>query len=486
MRWPFSVLVPLTLLVLALGCGGAQPSVVLISIDSLRADVPGSEVAGRPLTPVLDRFARQATVYTRAISAAPWTTPAMMSVMTGLGSGVHGVEEHDRALASTVPTLAERFRAAGYRTAAFTPAVTLRAEYGFSRGFEVYDQDNFGHNRLSSPTLVGKVLARLEEWKDEPFFIWVHLWDPHYNYIPPAPWNGYFRTGRQPPRDDVQCLKWVENPVSPEEAQWFKGQYDGEVAYTDQHLGQILDQVKKLGLEETTVVAVMADHGEAFLEHGWLGHTNRLDETLIHVPLMVRQPGAEGRRIDSVVPVAGLGRSLLELAAIDGRDFGDLPALPAAVQTPADERPVLSRTLRRGCWTALSTTRFKYLLEHRQCREFLFDLEQDPGETTDLSATQPERLLELRAALSVELERGASLRVARSMLPREIIEQAEARLRSIGYVGGAPTGGGDSKEVTCAKIAAPGRVDAFGDAAAQPCPEGAVHACLEVLGKQQP
>ncbi|HHN75590.1 MAG TPA: hypothetical protein ENK10_10205, partial [Acidobacteria bacterium] len=356
--------------------------------------------------------------------------------------------------------------------------------YGFARGFEVYDQDNFGHNRLSSPTLVGKVLARLEEWKDEPFFIWVHLWDPHYNYIPPAPWNGYFRAGRQPPRQDVQCLKWVENPVSREQALWFMGQYRGEVAYTDRYFGQILEQIEQLGLAEQTVVAVMADHGEAFLEHGWLGHTNRLDETLIHVPLMIRRPGKEAGHIDRVVSTAGVGRRLLEVAGIDGATFGDLPALPASPDGTADERPIVSRTIRRGCWTALSTTRYKYLIEHRRCREWLFDLKQDPGEATDISAAQPERLLEMRHALAEELRRERALGVARAMLPREIVEQAEARLRSIGYVGGAQTGGGDAKTVTCARIADPGKVDAFGDTAAEPCPEDAVSRCLESVEKQ--
>ncbi|MDQ7007675.1 MAG: sulfatase-like hydrolase/transferase, partial [Acidobacteriota bacterium] len=386
----------------------------------------------------------------------------------------------------TVPTVAERFRQAGYRTAAFTPAVTLRSEYGFGRGFEVYDQENFGHNRLSSPSLVGKVLARLEQWKGERFFIWVHLWDPHYNYNPPVPWDGYFRSGQRPAREDVQCLKWVEDPVTPAEAEWLEGQYEGEVAYTDRYLEQILAKLEDLELAPHTLVVVLADHGEAFLEHGWLGHTNRLDETLIHVPLMVRRPGEAPGVVEQAVSTASVGRSLLAWTGIPGDDFGARSTLPSPGEAPAAE-PVISQTVRRGCWTAVSTTRYKYVLEHRQCRESLFDLQQDPDEKSDIAASDPGRLREMRRMLVDALDQQKSSKVPRAMLPREIVEQAEARLRSIGYVGGAANGGpGAPKNVTCARTAAPGKVDAFGDLAAQTCPEQGARRCFEKLDSELP
>ncbi len=471
------------LLLLAPGCGPRRPNVLFISIDSLRHDEVGAVREGKQVTPRLSALARESLVFDRATSAAPWTTPSVMAMMTGLPAAAHGVLRHDRCLASSVPTLAERFREAGYRTAGFAPAVTLRPEYGFGRGFEVYDYEQYGHDRVSSPELAGKVIHRIEAWKDEPFFAWVHLWDPHYNYNPPPPWNAAFRRGTKPRSTRINCLKWVPDPVTREEADWLRGQYEGEILYTDRYVGEMLDALERLGLRDRTIVVVVADHGEAFLEHHWLGHTNRVDETLVHVPLLLRAPGVAPGRIEVRVSTTRIGATLLRLAGIDPAGFGMEPPLPL---DPARARgvPALAETERRGCFTALVGDRYKLVVDHRTCRPALYDLEEDPGETRDLAGEQPGRVAGMMRTLRERMEEIRRRGVPRAMLPREIVEEAEARLRSIGYMQGRTPGDGNTgvNRVVCDGVVLEGPRDAFGDVqAAPPCPPDGVFSCLGPL-----
>lgn len=478
LRWLFLALI--CLLLLGGGCRKSPPSVVLVSIDSLRYDDAVGSNRGRRIAPRLERLGREGVVFAQAYSTAPWTTPAMMAVMTGLAPAAHGVEEHDRALASEVPLLAERFKAAGYRTAAFVPEVTLRPEFGFSRGFDEYDLQSFGHQRLSSPTLIGKVLNKLEHWKGDPapFFLWVHLWDPHYNYNPPPPFDQLFREGQPPASQDVQCLKWRPNVVSPDEVRFLRGQYRGEIAFTDRFLGDLLDYLKTQRLEERIVLAVVGDHGEAFEEHGWLGHTNRVDDEVLHVPLLLRWSGKLApTRVEEAVSTERIGRTLLDLAGLPSAGFGAGLPLPVRGIAPAEApNVVFAETVRQGCFSAVREGREKYILDHQGCRETLFDLATDPGEQRDVAANRPERVRHFRELLWRETERNARLAIPKAALPPAVAEQAEAQLRSLGYVGGSQSG---PEKTGCPFAPGTGRRDTFGDTWTSACPENGVAVCLK-------
>ncbi|UCF68165.1 MAG: sulfatase-like hydrolase/transferase [Acidobacteriota bacterium] len=467
----------------ASGCVEPRPSVLLISIDSLRYDALFAEHDGLSVAPRLAGLARESVLYEHAVSPAPWTTPAMMSILTGLPPLAHAVEEHDRTLAAGLETLAERFRSAGYRTAAYVPAVTLRSEFGFARGFEQFDYESFGHTRLSSPGLSGKVLHRIAGWSDEPFFIWVHLWDPHYNYNPPPTYDAAFRRGSRPASEQVQSLKWIENAVTPEQAEYLQSQYEGEVLYTDRYVGEMLDAVAERGLDERLIVAVVADHGEAFLEHGWLGHTNRLDEVLVHVPLMIRWPARlTPHRVTSVVSTAGLGATLLDLAGLDSEEFGSLNPLP--LRDAPQPGQALSQTIRRGCLTSLNTGRFKYVLDHRGCEEALFDLSADPGEGTNLAeadnAGSRERVQQMRRALAERIATAEAAASGARSLPAVSDEQMLEELRALGYIVDGSLE--ETEKPTPDMSAAPAGVDSFGDVIGAPaCPPRGARGCLERL-----
>jgi len=150
------------------GCNKPKPSILIISIDSLRADEVARIENGRPVAPALSAFEKESVRFPSALSAAPWTTPSMMAVMTGLPAPAHGVEEHDRALAPSVPVLAERLQKARWRTGAVSPALTLRPEYGFARGFDDYDFEPLGHDVVTSPKLTGKTLHLFDTFSGMP------------------------------------------------------------------------------------------------------------------------------------------------------------------------------------------------------------------------------------------------------------------------------------------------------------------------------
>src|SRR6185503_17593567 len=138
----------------------------------------------------------ESAVFTQALSAAPWTTPSMMSVLTGLLPWSHHVRDHNWTLDAGIPLLSERLKALGYATAAVVPSATLREDFGFDRGFDLFDNGRYGHDVITSPPMTGRALDWLsreaKEHPETPFFLWIHYWDPHYNYLPPAPFDATF------------------------------------------------------------------------------------------------------------------------------------------------------------------------------------------------------------------------------------------------------------------------------------------------------
>jgi arylsulfatase A-like enzyme len=467
---------------LLFGCQPEPPvSVLLITMESMRADQLGASWQGEPVTPALDELANRSVVYEHAISPAPWTTPAITSILTGHPTPAHGLEEHDRALAPEVEVIAERFRARGYRTAAFVSAATLRPAFGLDKGFEVYDYEDFGHERVSSPSLVGKVQHRLDRWRDEPFFIWVHLWDPHYNYRPQPPYDTRFERGDEPARQDVQRLKWTRNPVTPAEADYLYGQYQGEVAYTDHYVGKLLDTLGELGRRDNLIVAVAGDHGESFLEHGWLGHTNRLDEVNVHVPLLVHWPGLEApRRVATPVSTAQLPRLLLQRAGLP-KDFGSLPELPSSEDSsgvdhaePADG-VAMTQTRRRGCLTGVVAGQLKLVVDHCSCEMSLYNLAEDPSEKSDLSDSEPGQVQRMSELLRTQLEAIERLNLPHADLPEAAQAEVMSALRALGYV----EEGGENELAICEVTEETGRRDTFGDLVARgPCPPTGALECL--------
>lgn len=450
-------LYPMVLCLAGATCGRARgPSVLLISVDSLRLDHTSFGGYRRATTPVLDGLGKEGTIWTSVSTPAPWTTPSMMSVMTGLYPDTHHVEEDDRYLDGKTPTLAQRFHDAGYATGGFVPEATLSGRFGFARGFDLYDERSFGHRSVASPAQSSAVIHWLETTRG-PFFCWVHLWDPHYNYNPAPPYDSVFpaEPARSPRSYDILELKSRRFPLEPDEIEDVMRLYDEEVLMTDHYVGEMLDMLRASGRLDTTLVIVLGDHGEAFQEHGWLTHTNTVYEETIRVPVLARLPGTipAGRRIavarslvdvtEAVAAWAGLPPVKTQSAGLPVEAFashGGAVSNSATVTgdpagPPAPEDPLIVSTTRRQA-TVLSARcgRWSLILAYSTCERELYDLQDDPAQKHDLFRDRPDIVRALDERLRIWTERGRREHPVPLRRLQEDDPELFRKLGALGYV----------------------------------------------------
>ncbi len=463
-RKPGSSLRRLGALTLAAGLlaacdGGAASHVLLITVDSLRADHLGAYGYARDTSPRMDALARDGTLFERALSSTNWTLPASAALLTGLADSLHGVQDANRALAPGIPTLAEILRNAGFATGAVVSGPLLHPQFGLNRGFDdylncmSYLDDDFAPrpdtgpdlNRQSHADVTGPcVVRRAREWlaahASGPAFLWLHFWDVHYDYQPPP---GYAERFDPDYRGELDASGFAHNPeirpdMDPRDRTHLGALYDGEIAYTDERVGEVLDALDGLGLTRDTLVVLTADHGEAFFEHGHKGHRNGLHAEEVRIPLILRGPGVPvGVRRPGPAHLTDVAPTVLALALGqprpppgpgEGRDLR--PALADA--SALEGRWVLSElsVASRQQW-ALESLGDKVLRDEPSGITRLFDLVADPGEQAGRPAPSPasQRLEALRAQLAVR-RRGLPAPMPLHKRPAEL----EAQLRSLGYV----------------------------------------------------
>ena len=416
----------------ALGLGGCpraeraprHPNLVLVTLDTVRADHLGCYGYGQAITPTLDRLAAEGVRFTDASSAVPLTLPSHTTVLTGLLPLHHGLRNNGvGALRAGTPTLATLLSRAGYRTGAFVGAFGLDHRFGLKPGFEVYD-DEIERDPKAGFTLeaerpgrevMDRALAWLETDDARPFFLWVHLYDAHAPYTPPPAW-----AARHPGRP-----------------------YDGEISEVDEQVGRLLEALRRRGVDGRTVVAVAADHGEGLGDHGELTHGLLLYEPTLHVPLLLRAPwGLKARVVKAPVSLVDLAPTLAGLLGqafagpLDGRD---LSRTLLAGGEPADaEVYAETRYPATFGWSPLAAMRRRDLKYNSSSRPELFDLRRDPKESANLLATpagqDPGRGFARRLA---DLEATAS----KGAVPAADAE-TPATLASLGYVAGSSAGAG--------------------------------------------
>jgi len=419
------------LTLLAAACGPTPPTgpnLLLITVDTLRADHLGLHGDTRGLSPSLDAFARSAVVFDRCQSSTSWTLPSLASLMTGLPSSTHGCWTMVDRLEGSFFTLAEQLRNEGWSTAAVASHVFLGTDHGLHQGFVHFDDDlvhGFGpsHAAISSPDVTAKGARFLElaggSLDAHPWFLWLHYFDPHDTYQTHPGVSEAFGTS------------------TPAEL------YAGEVAFTDRHIGEVLAALESSGQAADTLVVFTADHGEEFGDHGGQSHGHTLHRELLHVPLIVRAPGTEPRRVSDVVSVMDVMPTVLELcdvaprARLYGRSLtsllagGSLPPVPALAELRLEpDRPL----------DALVDDRWKLVVNAASEEELLYDLDADPLEAQDISAQHPEIVQRLAATLA-EARKGAqeeglhySRGEALTLLPGET-----QRMGDLGYGGGDVT-----------------------------------------------
>lgn len=435
------------------GCGrdeppaaDARPNVVLISIDTLRADHLGAYGYERPTSPNLDRLAAEGVLFENAVAPSPWTLPSHASMLTGLVPARHGVLDADRVLPGSIPTLAETLREAGVRTAAFVNVTYLGPRNGLSRGFEDFRHFDEMRMELSGPPAIAAIRTWLDAHGERPFFLFFHSFDVHSDYRPGPEQRELFVRPYAGPMDgttaQIRRIREGEYTPTPEDIAHLRDLYDGAIRLFDERLGELFAELDRRGLTERTWIVVTSDHGEEFFEHGGVLHGRTLYEEVIRVPLIVRGPGAEaGRRVEALAQLVDVPNTILALFGAppldptDGIDLG--PFLRAGAPPPdgaADRAALLEAApwkLWRGAQTHLvgaRTQRLKAIHDLGGGATQLFDLARDPAERSDVAAAQPEALLPLRALIDryAALARGEAGAVA---LTPEQVEQ----LRALGY-----------------------------------------------------
>ncbi|MGQ9662577.1 MAG: sulfatase-like hydrolase/transferase [Kiritimatiellia bacterium] len=414
--------------VAALGLWSRKPrlNVLLITLDTTRADRLGCYGYSAARTPALDRLAREGLRFARAYTHCPLTLPAHATILTGLLPPEHGLRNNGRGkLAASVPTLAEKFRRQGYRTAAFVASFVLDRRFGLDRGFELYDDrmtistnpENVFKQENRADMVCDRALAWLERNARRPFFCWVHFYDPHEPYVPPQP----FATELRDP-------------------------YDGEIAFMDSQIRRLLDFLDKRDLAERTLVIACGDHGEAFGEHGETGHGMLIYEEVMRVPLLLRLRGRIAPGIDQ--SVARLLDLPTTIAAILG--WREAMGNEGVNLLAGEKRPEYSYgetlspyyTYRWSPLHSLTSSRWKYIAAPTP---ELYDLDADPREQYNLTGTNEVSAYssgEIAAVQSDMAKRLARLRSALRPAKPESVKLDHAaltKLRSLGYAAGSPS-----------------------------------------------
>ncbi len=455
-------------------------NLLLVSIDTLRADHVGCYGYGGGTTPNLDALARRGTLFRRVISQAPYTLPSHATMFSGQFPSIHGVQRPTDILSSLrSPILTQILADAGHRTQAFTGGVFLNADFGFAKGFDGFDSidpmrhpeskffrdlisraralEKQPHRGWDPPAVLTEALVRergpehvlkwLGEHADEPFFVFVHTYVVH-DYDPPPGYLSCHEQGCTSDREDfsefwlTRGKEWVPHAVEDADRAHLVHRYDAALRYVDGVLGRLVSRLEELGLAERTVVVVTSDHGEEFFERGFVQHGKTLFEELLRVPLVMRVPGRTPRVIEEPV------------MAVDAA-----PTILAALGLPPDPRMQGIDLLRgdpaeRLIWSEIHDDFVhKYALVDPAGRKVIhappddtvvfpaartwsfFDLAADPKERHELAEDARPGFAELRASL--ERQRMALKELAESLAAveeGEVSEETLQQLRQLGYV----------------------------------------------------
>lgn len=422
----------LVLLLGSVGCNGPssitpppQPNLLLVTLDTTRADRIGCYGYQHAETPHLDKLATEGVLFEQSIAVAPVTLPSHASILTGLYPPRHGVRDNaDFRLPGVEITLAEHLKELGYATRAVVGSIILSSDLGLNQGFDVYDEPQSKPEIAPAGTRVEHVrilerpasevtdsaIAILDRMQDGPFFLWVHYFDPHHDYAPPPPYSTRF----------AERL------------------YDGEIAYTDAQLGRLLDELGRRGLAKNTLVAVTADHGESLGEHGENTHALFIYDSTILVPLILRLPGRipADQRTSRLVSGVDLVPTLLELMGltpmkgIHGKSFARAArGLPLSAREPVYAEAIYPE--RAYGWSALHALRDDETKFIEAPEPELYNLRQDPMELRNLAPRKANDTLIWKSKLQSILQEFGE---ADPSSQHPLDSEARERLASLGYI----------------------------------------------------
>lgn len=411
---------------------GVGWNVVVITLDTTRADHLGCYSASQALTPVLDGLARDGVLFERAYATAPLTLSSHASMFTGLLPPEHGLTTNGKGrLAPEITTLAEALVEAGYATSAFVASYVLNARFGLNQGFQDYDDDLSGtfrpvdqlHRERHGDVVIDSALDWLSKHKSKTFHCWIHLYDPHFPYIP---------------HEDLFGERFLANP------------YDAEIAFVDQQVGRIRSFLETEKLDSNTLIVIVGDHGEGLNEHNEKTHSYQLYNSTMQVPLIVVTPDKRlaGQRIPQAVSLVDLTPTVLDLLQLPT----PRPMTGLSIAGPWRGQPIAARDCFSmtdepyldNQWSPLrsvTTDRWKYI---RTPDAELYDLHSDPSEQTNVFASNPEQVAEMEERLAT-IETKMTVRETSDT---EMSAREKRTLASLGYTGGLSNRGAASAAST--------------------------------------
>lgn len=407
----------------------SSPDVLLISIDSLRPDHLGAYGYPRPTSPTIDRLASEGIRFAQAVSSSSWTLPAHAALFTGLEEQAHGLMSNGLRLSADQQTLAERFRELGYRTLGLFAGPYLHPTFGLDQGFETYLDCTTGLAAASSaeevraaaaaiagPTQVGPTGGRTVEQLRQalagpdprPAFVFLHLWDVHYDYAPPPPWDRAFDDGYDGATD---FSRHMSNPaihagMPAEDRRRLVALYDGEIGWTDSIVAELLALHAERRPGRERLIVLLSDHGDELFEHGGKGHQRTLFDEVVRIPLIFHWPGRldPGRVLAEQVGILDVLPTTLALvgAAVPPESVHGRSLVPLLMGEPLAERPALLwlRADPARPLVALRSASRKLIYAHAPELPALYDLVRDPGEMDPRRAAS-----ELERAGASELRR---------------------------------------------------------------------------------
>jgi arylsulfatase A-like enzyme len=407
---------------LVLSCGTFEKpvNVVIIGIDTLRPDHLGCYGYSRATSPNIDRLAGEGVRFESAISASPWTLPSFATVFTSLYPSQHGAGSLQTRLRTVFPTLALILLKNGYSTAGIVNNPTMGADFNMDRGFEYHDLPPALRERTANGT-TDDALSWLDRNPSRPFFLFVHYFDPHLPYAPPAPYDTLFSGGYAGPVGNSFDAKTTgtDNPRAYADIRALPIQdwnqivslYDGEIAYTDAAVGNLLTGLEERGLRRNTLVVLLSDHGEEFLDHGAMNHGHSLYDELLKVPLIFSLPGRipANEVIPRQVRLLDVTPTILDILKIKPESHFEGVSLQPLLTGKSDPTPsktsllppevAYSGALMAGSSERKSVRAYPWKLIYEIATENarLYNLERDPDEKLDLAREEPDvrRLLEV-------------------------------------------------------------------------------------------
>jgi arylsulfatase A-like enzyme len=450
-----------------LGCGGetaeSKPevrevqSVILIGVDTLRADHLGLYGAKRKTSPFLDEFAKGGRIFEHAYATSSWTLPSFASLLTGLDPAEHGAgillrhaeegtiskdrlgQKKRTKMYADVATLAERLSAAGYQTSAVVQTPNLDPAYGVDRGFDSYDMSRDGGRSRRAGAAVTRALELISRNKKKPFFLFLHLIDPHLSYDAPKPFAGRFTKQVDTPfkmsGKNILKLRKAYPGYEAVKKEYISAAYDEEIASTDHQLARLFKELEKRGLADDTLIILTSDHGEEFFEHGSFEHGHSMYREVLHVPFVVWGPGVVAGRESLPVSVADAAPTILEAVGIDAPNSGygqSLWPLLTGSHPPKQDRLIVAAGTLYGPDQRMALRwPYKVIFHPASGAQMLFNLEDDPDEKNDLSETHAELAQQLVAELNQRLQfSDHGTKGEEAILDDQMIKE----LRELGYV----------------------------------------------------